>query len=424
MHSFLAPIISHIEAIIEHGGYIALFLVTVLEGVPAIGQFVPGHTIVILSGFLAKLQVLNIYIIVPLIVLGALGGDCVAYYCGKRFGFMLLSKFGKYFFITEDKIERVSGLISKHVGKTTILGRFSPVTRPLAPFIVGASGIPFKKFLPLDLIGVLIWTSLSLSVGYIFGASYHTVAGLLGKFIVIGIILAILIVMAYRFVNKQFHIFAKYELITLVANLAGLFIFFKTVQDALSDHAFMADFDVWINFFFLTHATAVWLTFMNVITNVFSPEMIAAAGLAAMIYFIYKKSWRYAVITFSSIGGGFVLNSIMKALVMRARPETAFLIETGYSFPSGHAVAATIFFALAIYIFARRIQLLVWRELFIVVCVALGLLVGFSRIYLGVHWVSDVVAGIGFGLFWTTLMILSVRYFGLFITKFREYRRG
>ena len=423
MHSLLAPIISHIESIIEHGGYIALFLVTILEGVPAIGQFVPGHTIVILSGFLAKLGVLNIYIIVPLIVLGALGGDCIAFYCGKRFGFMLLSKFGKYFFITEDKIEKVRGLINKHAGKTTILGRFSPVTRPLAPFIVGASGIPFKKFLPLDLVGVLIWTSLSLSVGYIFGASYHTVAGLLGKFIVIGIILAILIVMAYRFINKQFHIFAKYELITLVANLAGLFIFFKTVQDALSDHAFMADLDVWINFFFSTHATAAWLTFMNIITNIFSPEMIAGVGVMATIYFLYKRYWRYAVITLTSVGGGFVLNGIMKALFVRARPETVFIIETGYSFPSGHAVAAAIFFTLVIYIFARKIQSIVWRELFVVGCVALALLVGFSRIYLGVHWFSDVVAGIGFGLFWTTLMILAVRYAGLFITKVREFRK-
>lgn len=424
MHSFFAPIISHIESIIEHGGYIALLLVTVLEGVPAIGQFVPGHTLVILSGFLARLHVLNIYIIVPLIIIGALGGDCIAYYCGKRFGFLLLSRFGKFFFITEDKIERVKELINKHVGKTTILGRFSPVTRPLAPFVVGASGIPFKKFLPLDLIGVMIWTGLSLSVGYIFGASYHTVAGLFGKFIVIGIIIALLIVMAYRFVNKQFHVFAKYELITLGLNLAGLFIFFKTIQDALSDHAFMAELDVWINFFFSTHATSAWLTFMNILTNIFSPEMLAGVGLMAVIFFLYKKYWRYAVITLASFGGGLFLSSMMKVLVMRARPETAFIIETGYSFPSGHAVASAIFFTLLVYIFARKIRPLVWRELFVAGSVALGLLVGFSRIYLGVHWVSDVVAGIGFGIFWTTLMILLVRYAGIIFTKFQEYRRG
>jgi undecaprenyl-diphosphatase len=98
----------------------------------------------------------------------------------------------------------------------------------------------------------------------------------------------------------------------------------------------------------------------------------------------------------------------------------SFVFEADYSFPSVHALMATVFFTLIIYIFISRIKSLVIRELAIAGAVVLILLVSVSRLYLGVHWLSDIVAGISFGLFWSTLMILTVRYFGLIYTSIKE----
>ncbi|MES3030836.1 MAG: bifunctional DedA family/phosphatase PAP2 family protein [Patescibacteria group bacterium] len=417
MSHLFEPIIHHIEIILEHGGYVVLLLVSILEGVPIIGPLVPGHTIVVLSGFLSRIGILDLYAVTFIVVFGAMLGDVIGYMLGKKYGFAFLSRYGKYFFIKESHIEKAKQIVQKHTGKAIIFGRFNPITRPLAPFAVGASGVHIKKFWIFDAIGVCLWATLSIAAGYIFGASYHIIAASLGKYIVIAIILTILILWGYYFINKRFHLFARYELIALIANLLGLYIFSKTLQDALSNDGFMIGLDLWMNTFFSSYTTACCTGVMHILTNVFSPEAFAIIGLLGTIFFFVRKQWRYGAITLLSFGGGVVINGLIKSLFMRARPLESFIVETGYSFPSAHSTVIAIAAVLAIYFFARKIRSLVWRELYIVGVSALALLIAFSRVYLGVHWFSDVVAGIALGVFWSTLTILLVRYLGMIYTN-------
>ncbi|MEK7213867.1 MAG: bifunctional DedA family/phosphatase PAP2 family protein [Patescibacteria group bacterium] len=417
MSHFLTPIIDNLQIIIEHGGYATLFIITILEGIPIIGSLVPGHTTVILSGFLSKLGILNLPAVLFLVISGALIGDIIGYFIGKKYGFVFLKRFGKYVFLKDEHIEKAKKIVNNHTGKAIILGRFNPFTRPLAPFIVGASDVHMRSFWFFDIIGVLIWAIGSIAIGYVFGASYHIAALYIGRFTLIAIIIGVLIIWGYRFINKQFRIFEKYELIALICNIFGLYIFFKTIQDALSDKVFMATLDIWINIFFSSHITSYWLSFMNIISDIFSPSVLSVIALIGIIYFLIKKQWKYATISFLSISGGLIINTFIKNIVMRARPLDAWIIETGYSFPSSHTVAVTIFFTLIIYTFSRKIKNLIWREIFITLSILDIILVGFSRIYLGVHWFSDVVAGIALGVFWTTLIILFIRYIGMFISK-------
>jgi membrane-associated phospholipid phosphatase len=245
-------------------------------------------------------------------------------------------------------------------------------------------------------------------------------AGFLGKFIVIAIIASILIIWGYHFINKQFHIFAKYELIALGFNIASLYLFFKTMQDALSVNSFMSELDVWMNLFILEKVNIFGFIFMNIITDVFSPEGLLCITFVCLAYFIYKKQWRYSIITAVSTGGGLFISAFIKELIMRARPLNSLVIETGYSFPSNHAVIVTVFFILIIYFFAKKIKSLLYREIIILTSVFVVILTAFSRIYLGVHWLSDVVAGISLGLFFTTLVILFVKYASMIVNKFSE----
>ncbi len=420
MREIFLPIIANLESIIEHGGYTVLSLITILEGVPIIGSLIPGHTVVIMSGFLAKLGVFHLNFVIPIVILSAMLGDYSGFYLGKRYGYDFLKKFGKIFLIKEQYIEKAKAIVSGHTGKAIILGRFNPITRPLVPLIVGASKVHINKIWLFDIMGVALWAVFSILLGYIFGASYHLVSGVIGKFIFIAIIISVLIIWGYSLINKRFHIFAKYELIVLIFNLIGLYGFFKTIQDAITDHTFMAELDIWLNTFFITNAKLSSLVFMNLITDIFSPLSLLLVSIVISFYLFNKKRWRHLLITPSSMFGGFIMGGFIKEIIERTRPLNSFVFESDYSFPSVHALMATVFFTLIIYIFISKIKSLVVRELSIVLSVLLIALISISRLYLGVHWLSDIIAGCSFGLFWTTLMILSVRYFGLIYTNIRD----
>lgn len=417
MSHLFQSFIDNIQGIIEQGGYLLLLLISILEGLPIIGPLVPGHTVVIFSGFLAKIGVLDLSVIISIVIFGATLGDSIGYFLGRKYGLSLFNRLGKLFFIREEYIEKVKILVQNNMGKSIIIGRFNPLTRPLTPFIVGASGISLKKFILFDIVGVCIWAIGSISLGYIFGASYGVASAYVGKFIIFASILSILIIWGYRFINKQFHIFAKYELIVLIINISSLYVFFKVLQDTLIEKSFLIEIDVWVNLFFLSHTKYFLLSFMKIITDTISPVSIVVVSLMAIIYFLHKRNWQYALITSLSIGTGVFFGTVIKHLVLRIRPSDSFILETGYSFPSGHATIATIFFTLIIYFYAREIKSLFKREVFICAMVLLILLASFTRIYIGVHWFSDVIAGISLGLFLTTLSILIIRYIMLILKK-------
>ncbi len=418
MDTLFASILSHMEIVIEHGGYLVLFLVSVLEGVPIVGPFVPGHTIVILSGFLSKIGVLDLSYVLALSMAGAFMGDLLGFMCGRKFGFVFLNRFGKYFFIKDQHVEKVKTIVQKHSGKSIILGRFSPLTRALAPYITGASGVSLRSFWFFDLIGVILWACVSIGLGFVFGASYKVAAVFFGKFILAAIIIGVFTVWSYHFINRQFHIFARYELITLFLNLSGLYVFFKMIQDALVQSSAIVGFDVWFNLLLLSNTKPFLASFFIFMTNTFSPTSLMMLMIIGICYFLYRKQWRYAFITFFSYSGGMFLSGFIKEMVLRARPVDSIVSAGGYSFPSGHATAIMIVCVIAIYTLARRFTSTTKREMFIVSLVLLTLLIGFSRLYLGVHWFSDVIAGFALGLFWTTFIILAVRYLGMFVQNY------
>ena len=100
-----------------------------------------------------------------------------------------------------------------------------------------------------------------------------------------------------------------------------------------------------------------------------------------------------------------ILNQVLKQVFERPRPATAMLEQSGLSFPSGHAMIGISFYGLLIYIVWQTVRSPYWRWCCTVLLTVLVLLIGYSRIYLNVHYATDVVAGYAIGLLW---LILSV----------------
>lgn len=404
---------SHIESIVSHGGYATLFIFTLLEGIPLIGMAIPGHIAIIMSGFLAKIGIFNIYWVLGLAILGAILGDYIGFLIGRRYGISFIDRLRTYFFITDNHIDKAQKLLNKHTGKAMIIGRFSPVTRALMPFLVGTSKTPSSRFWIFNIIGAISWVVLSVFIGYVFGTGYDVASGYIGKFTVFAVISAIMIIWGYRFVNIRFHIFKRYELFVLILNLISLYVLAKTIQDAWSPQSFMANFDVYVNVFMNTfnHAHTTIAILAQWVTNIGGTAMTTGLGIIVAVWFAVRKKWRSSSIMFLALGAtGFSLG-VLKEFFLRARPDNALIaIANDPSFPSGHAGMAAAFFVIAAYLLVRRIHSVIIRELVIVVCVLATFAIGLSRVVLNVHWVSDVVAGWSLGIFFATASILLVRY--------------
>jgi membrane-associated phospholipid phosphatase len=161
------------------------------------------------------------------------------------------------------------------------------------------------------------------------------------------------------------------------------------------------------------HATAPLTTTMLVVSNVHSTVAVACYAAIVGIALWTKRDWRRLVTVVVCVGGGLTLNVLMKLAFHRARPvfDEPLLTLASYSFPSGHVAASTVFYGLAVaWIFTRTTRWL-RRTLAVVAALAMIALVAFSRMYLGVHYLSDVAAAFAEGIAWLAICLSALAAF-------------
>ncbi|MDX5436692.1 MAG: phosphatase PAP2 family protein [Pontibacter sp.] len=159
--------------------------------------------------------------------------------------------------------------------------------------------------------------------------------------------------------------------------------------------------------FAATHTNERNTRIMKLISFFASVEYLLIVPPVIVLIFSFYKDLRWyglkvLVISFSSS----ILNQLLKRVFERPRPDIAMLQQTGLSFPSGHAMIGGAFYGLLIYIVWKTVPVKVWRYILTFLLTALILLIGYSRVYLRVHYATDVLAGYALGLLW---LIVSVR---------------
>jgi len=153
------------------------------------------------------------------------------------------------------------------------------------------------------------------------------------------------------------------------------------------------------------HATPPFVTAMLVWTQLHSTVAVGTYAAVAAIALALERDWRRMTLVVVAVGGGLALNALMKLAFQRARPafDDPLLTLATYSFPSGHVAGSTIFYGLlvaAVFARTKRPQ----RRALAIVGAALAIaLVAFSRMLLGVHYLSDVVAAFAEGVAWLAL---------------------
>ncbi|OGJ44176.1 hypothetical protein A2307_05000 [Candidatus Peregrinibacteria bacterium RIFOXYB2_FULL_33_20] len=393
---------------LQHFGSLLIFLAAFLEAVPFVGVFIPGQTIVMLSGFLIKEELLRIFPIMTAAVIGAMISDFLGYVLGRKYGNQFIYKYGRYFLFTRAYFDKIKKIMDKHPGKTIIFGRFNSITRAFAPFLAGSSGIDWGRFIFFNVFGAIIWAGSCIGIGYIFGASYEIASQYIGRFIFFAVAITVILFCAYRFFNRKWHSFQSYHWYILGLNILSLAVFSKIAED-IYRHEWIIKWDIMIRQMISVYWGSIWDEIMIVITIIASPAVIIVLTMLLLIMLVCQKKYYFSVLFSLSLISGGILEVVLKFFIHRLRPTAALLHMAGYSFPSGYVTMATIFCVLLIYVFRNSVQSKVLRLLFVIVNLCLLLLIGFSRVYLGVIWFSDMIAGYALGIFWMTFLLLVLK---------------
>lgn len=173
---------THILKLISAYGYAFIFL----------GTFFEGELVVLGAAFLAHIGLLNFWWAMAVAFLGAVSGDNFWYLVGRNGGIRFLHKYGSKIGITEERIAKAHAFFEKHGGKTIFLARFVFGTRLLTAMIAGSSEMEEKKFLTSNVLGALLWVSVTGSLGYLLGKSFKYLAILVKRTEIILLILAVL----------------------------------------------------------------------------------------------------------------------------------------------------------------------------------------------------------------------------------------
>ena len=417
--------------------YLLVGMLAFLETGAFVGLVAPGEFTVILGGAVAGQGDISLPLILGITWAAAFAGDSVSFMLGARLGRGFIVRHGGRFGITEPRLRQVEDYFARHGGKTILVGRFIGLVRALAPFIAGSSKMRYGAFAPYSVLGTGIWATGLILAGYYASQSLDTITTIVGRGLLafgfaVGAI--VVVVIAYRFLSKEenrrrlvdgmerrralrplvavgrrLRPQARFlwgrltpgelglELTTVLAALAvGLYVLISYWSIVAGDPGptpgdqTALDLADEIRFGWLDDVAEA-VTQLGA-SYVVIPLAVLAGGALAWA----RRWWELGVLV-AGLLATFILVDQIKDWTERPRPPGGLVDTEGHAFPSGHAAYATFYTWAAVTVALRIVPGLTRRGLLTGVGIAVTAIVGLSRIYLDVHWLSDVSGGWALG---------------------------
>ena len=420
--------------------YLVIGVLSFLETGAFVGLLVPGETALLVGGAVAGQGVINVYLLIAIAWICAVLGDSVSFYLGHRLGRAFIIKHGDRVGITEERYEQVEDYFAKHGGKTVLIGRFLGLIRALSPFVAGSSGMRYRAFIPYSVLGAGLQVTLHIMAGYLFARSIDAAAEYVGLVaLIIGtiIVVSVIAVVSHRFLRvpaNRVRLVKGMEgnrlsapLVTLgrrlrpqwdwlVARLTpggsfGLEVTTLLAIIAVSAFIVIAYTEILFGnggptpgdttaFDFVDRIRAGWLVdIARVVTDLGSTLVILVlTAITGTILYAYRK-WTELVVLLLGTVAIYIGVDVLKDAVDRPRPAGGLTGFSNSSFPSGHAAHSVFYVWLAVTIAVRLRPDMVKKTALVSSGLAVAALVGLSRVYLGVHYLSDVNAGWALGAF-------------------------
>jgi membrane-associated protein len=162
---------SHLLALTQQYGmwiYAILFTIIFSETGLVIFPFLPGDSLLFVAGALCGIGALDIYLLLPLLMLAAFMGDNTNYWTGRLVGKRLV-KYGNSRFLKAEHLDKTHAFYKKHGGKTIIFARFLPIVRTFAPFVAGIARMHYRLFVLFSAAGSVVWIAFFVIGGFFLG---------------------------------------------------------------------------------------------------------------------------------------------------------------------------------------------------------------------------------------------------------------
>lgn len=157
--------------------YFGLFFVIFAETGLAVGFFLPGDSLLVVSGLFAAAGKLNVWFVLVAFFLGSVLGDNTGYWTGRLMGKTLFNREDSWVF-KPSRVEKAHAFFEKYGVKTVVLARFVPIVRTFAPLVVGAAEMPYHRFLGFSVLGGLLWICGMVLAGYFLGGVIERALGI------------------------------------------------------------------------------------------------------------------------------------------------------------------------------------------------------------------------------------------------------
>jgi membrane protein DedA with SNARE-associated domain/membrane-associated phospholipid phosphatase len=423
--------------------YLVVGVMAFFETGAFVGLIAPGETFLIFGGVVAGQGTISLVVLIGITWTCAVLGDLASFYAGRRLGRQFLVKHGPKVQITEPRIRQVEAFFDRHGGKAIFLGRFVGLVRAVNPFLAGSSGMPFRRFLPYDVLGAGAWATMLLTLGYIFWQSFDKVLdyaerGTLALGTVIVVVAAA--VWAYRhlrveenreaaarWIDRQLdrpvlRPLGKYLIYPVARWLRGPLVFFwnritpgdlglelttQLTVVAVGSFAYAANaIGLRDRSDMPGDATAFrWADeirgdaldgIARAVTHLGSLPVVGAATAITVVVLVMRRR----IIESATLASGLIITyvavHVAKGAVDRPRPSNPLVETAGQSYPSAHAAYAFAWIAIAV-VLTRTLPGLARTTAVVIAAVILAAVIGLTRIYLRAHYLSDVIGGWGMG---------------------------
>lgn len=432
--------------------YALLFLIAMAESIAIVGLTVPGSILIVCAGFLTAHGQGTIGGVITAASLGAFGGDIISYLMGARLG---------YRFLRRPFFRRYLGLIRKaemffidHGGKSLFFGRFAGPLRGLTPFMAGSARLAPLRFAGYALISCLLWGLAYPTMGRLGAASWRQVQILTGRLsLLFTILLVLLLVNAFfwrriapRLADRLGNLWRKtrdrwlgllqqpqlqrwqkqhpraWQCVAnrfsvrhgsgfyLTMGLSCCAIFAGLFFTLLVKLPIFESLDQHILTLVTRHHYPLAGRLMLLCSGLVDQPVLYLWGLLLVIWLLLKGRHFSAAMLLTGIGGGQLLIFALKPIFGRPRPLPLYpwVSTTSPGFPSGHAFFALLLGGLTVYLMLGNIRNWQSRLSLTTSFSFLALLIGTSRVLIGAHWFSDVLAGWLLAALWLSFLITAM----------------